>query len=333
MPLISVIVPARNGEATIRDTIDSVLRQTLQDFEVLVIDDGSTDRTLDVVNGIHDERLRVKSFANGGLAVARNRGIEHSRGEFLSFIDADDLWTPEKLEAQLEVLRSRPEAGLAYSWTVFIDDEGGYLFAKEPQHFEGDVYADLLRECFIASGSNVLIRRECVESVGPFHGRFRAVEDWEYWLRVAQRWPFAVVRRYQILYRLSTKSMSCDVPTLETASMQLLERALAAAPDGAVSHEECLANLKQYVAFLYMTRVSGSDAVVQAGRRLLESIRLHPHILVRPKARRLVCAWFLMRLLPWAAAPRVVRVLLRLHGRWMRIRRRELKGREFALPV
>ena len=79
MPLISVIVPARNGEATIRDTIDSVLRQTLQDFELLVIDDGSTDRTLDVLDGIPDERLRVMSFANAGLAVARNRGIEHSR--------------------------------------------------------------------------------------------------------------------------------------------------------------------------------------------------------------------------------------------------------------
>jgi glycosyltransferase involved in cell wall biosynthesis len=276
-----------------------------------VIDDGSTDGTLAVLDGIPDERLRLLSFANAGLAVARNRGIEHSRGEFLSFIDADDLWTPDKLEAQLEVLRSRPAAGLAYSWTAFIDDRGRYLFAKEPQHFEGDVYTDLLRECFIASGSNVLIRRRCVESVGPFHERFRSVEDWEYWLRVAARWPFAVVCRYQILYRLSTKSMSSDVPTIEAASMQLLGRAIEAAPAGAVSREECLANGKQYVAFLYMTRA----------------------ILLRPKARHLLCAWLLMRLAPRAAAPRVVRALLRLHGRWMRVRRRELRGREFALWV
>jgi glycosyltransferase involved in cell wall biosynthesis len=333
LPLISVIIPVYNAAGTILETLASVRRQTFPDFEIIVIDHGSTDETVSRLAQVHDGRMRLASFRNGGLAEARNRGIREARGEFLSFIDADDLWTPEKLEAQLEVLRRRPEAGLAYSWTAFIDDGGRFLFAKEPQHFEGDVYADLLRECFIASGSNVLIRSRCVESVGPFHGRFRSVEDWEYCLRVAARWPFAVVRRYQILYRLSTKSMSSDVPTIEAASMQLLERAIEAAPAGTVSREECLANLKQYVAFLYMTRASGPDTVTEAGRRLWESIRLHPRILLRPKARRLACAWLLMRLAPRAAAPRFVRLLLRLHGSWMRVRRRELRGREFALRV
>lgn len=332
MPLISVIVPAWNAEATIRDTIASVLRQTMPDFELLVIDDGSTDGTLAVVDGISDRRLHRMSFANAGLAAARNRGIEHSQGEFLSFLDADDLWTPEKLEAQLAALLRRPEAGLAYSWTAFIDDEGRYLFAKEPQHFEGDVYADLLRDCFIASGSNVLLRRRCVESVGSFDAKFPAVEDWDYWLRVAARWPFAVVRRYQILYRVSTASMSSDVPAIEAASARLLERALAAAPQ-AVSREECLANLKQYVAFLYMTRAAGPDTVTEAGRRLRESIRLHPRVLLRSKARRLLAAWLLMRLGPSDHAARVALALVRLHGRWMRVRRPELRAREFAVPL
>lgn len=331
MPLISVIVPAWNAEATIRDTIASVLGQTMPDFELLVIDDGSTDRTLAVLDGISDRRLHRMSFDNAGLAAARNRGIEHSRGEFLSFIDADDLWTPDKLEAQLAALRSRPQAGLAYSWTAFIDDDGRYLFAKEPQHFEGDVYAHLLRDCFIASGSNVLLRRRCVESVGSFDGRFPAVEDWDYWLRVAARWPFAVVRRYQILYRVSAESMSSDVRAVEAASTRLLERAMAAAPPG-VSRDECRANLKQYVAFLYMTRASGPDTVTEAGRRLRESVRLHPRILLGSKARRLLAAWLLMRLAPRDRAARVVLALVRLHGRWMRVRRRELRAREFAVP-
>ena len=82
-----------------------------------------------------------------------------------------------------------------------MDDDGRFLFAKEPLYFEGDVYADLLRECFIASGSNVMIRRRCVNSVGPFDVNLPSAEDWEYWLRVAARWPFVVVPRYQILYR------------------------------------------------------------------------------------------------------------------------------------
>jgi glycosyltransferase involved in cell wall biosynthesis len=331
MPLISVIVPAWNAEATIRDTITSVLHQTMGDFELLVIDDGSTDRTLAVLDGISDQRLHRVSFANAGLAAARNRGIEHSRGEFLSFIDADDLWTPDKLEAQLAALRSRPDAGLAYSWTAFIDDTGRYLFAKEPQHFEGDVYADLLRDCFIASGSNVLMRRRCVESVGSFDARFPGVEDWDYWLRMAARWPFAVVPRYQILYRMSTASMSSDVRAIEAASTRLIERAMAAASQ-AVSREECLANLKQYVAFLYMTRASGPDSVTEAGRRLRESVRLYPRILLRTRARRLLAAWLLMRLVPRDRATRVVLALVRLHGRWMRVRTRELKAGEFAVP-
>jgi glycosyltransferase involved in cell wall biosynthesis len=333
MPLISVIVPARNAEATIRDTIASVLRQTFEDFELIVIDDGSTDGTRAVIDRIADDRLRYVSFENAGLAAARNRGIERSNGAFISFIDADDLWTPDKLESQVQVLRSRPAAGLAYSWTAFIDDHGRYLFAKEPQHYEGDVYADLLRQCFIASGSNVLLRRRCVESVGPFHARFPAVEDWEYWLRVAEHWQFAVVRRYQILYRLSTKSMSSDVDAIEASATQLLEHAMQSASASGVSRNECIANLKQYCAFLYMTRASGSDSIARAGRRLGESIRLCPRILLGSRTLRLLCAWFLMRLAPRAAAPRVVRALMRLHGRWMRLRSRGHGEGRLLLPA
>ncbi|HEU4463878.1 MAG TPA: glycosyltransferase [Gemmatimonadota bacterium] len=326
MPLISVIVPAFNAESSILETVASVRRQTCRDFEILVIDDGSTDGTLAALAGVRDDRLRLLSFENGGLSAARNRGIEHSRGEFLAFIDADDLWAPEKLESQLDALRRRPDAGIAYSWTAFVDDGGRFLFAKEPQHFEGDVYADLLRECFIASGSNVMIRRRCVDSVGPFDVSLRSAEDWEYWLRVAARWPFVVVPRYQVLYRLSTRSMSSEVGTIEAASVAVLERGIAAAPPGVeCRREECLANLKQYVAFLCLTRAAGPDVVAQAGRRLWEAIRLYPRTLLRSKTRRLIGAWLILRLVPRRAAPRVVRGLLRLHGRWMALRTPQIR--------
>jgi hypothetical protein len=162
---------------------------------------------------------------------------------------------------------------------------------------------------------------------------FPAVEDWEYWLRVAAHWKFAVVRRYQVLYRLSTKSMSSDVDAMETSATRLLEHAMQAAPASGVSRNECLANLKQYCAFLYMTRAPGSDSIARAGRRLRESIRLHPRILLGPKTHRLVCAWFLLRLAPRAAAPRVVRALMRLHGRWMRLRNRGHEEGRLPLPA
>jgi glycosyltransferase involved in cell wall biosynthesis len=326
VPLISVILPAFNAESSILETVASVRGQTFRDLEILVIDDGSTDGTATVLAGVRDDRLRLLSFENGGLSVARNRGIEHSQGEYLAFIDADDLWTPEKLESQLEALRRTPDAGIAYSWTTFIDDDGRFLFAKEPLRFEGDVYADLLRECFIASGSNVLITRRCVNSVGPFDVTLRSAEDWEYWLRVAARWPFVVVPRYQVLYRLSTRSMSSEVETIEAASVAVLNRGIEAAPPRVECRpEECLANVKQYVAFLYMTRASGPDIVAQAGRRLREAIGLFPRTLLRSKTRRLVGAWLLLRLIPRRAAPRVVRGLLRLHGRWMALRTAQLR--------
>jgi glycosyltransferase involved in cell wall biosynthesis len=245
MPLISVIIPAYNAETTILETIQSVRQQTFSDLEIIVVDDASTDGTLSKVRAIRDDRLKILTRPHQGLSASRNRGIEHATGEFLSFLDADDLWTPDKLEMQLKTLQPRPQAGIAYSWTAFIDQHGRFLFAKERLYFEGNVYAPLLRSCFIASGSNVLIRRSCIDSVGLFDTSLRAAEDWEYWLRAAARWHFAVVPRYQILYRFSSGSMSSDVETIEKASLIVLDRALKSAPaDIRNRKNEYLANLK-----------------------------------------------------------------------------------------
>ncbi|MGL5192222.1 MAG: glycosyltransferase family 2 protein, partial [Chroococcales cyanobacterium] len=124
MPTISVIIPAYNAEKTIQETIESVLNQTFPDFELIVINDGSTDRTLEIVSGLTDSRLQVFSFPNSGPQKSRNRGISLATGDYLSFIDADDLWTPDKLERQLQSLQEHPEAAVVYSWTDFIDESG-----------------------------------------------------------------------------------------------------------------------------------------------------------------------------------------------------------------
>src|SRR3569832_167033 len=115
MPLVSVIIPVYNGEKTIQYTIESVLKQTCSDFELLVINDGSQDSTLELVSSFQDDRLKVLSYPNAGLAASRNRGIASASGEYLSFIDADDLWTPNKLDSQLKALQENTEAAVAYS--------------------------------------------------------------------------------------------------------------------------------------------------------------------------------------------------------------------------
>src|SRR5262249_4651515 len=154
MPRVSVIIPAWNAARTILETVRSVQAQTFRDFELIVVDDGSTDDTLDVLAAVDDPRLAVYSYDNGGLATARTRGTARASGELVSFVDADDLWTPDKLEAQIAALSARPGAGAAYSWTRFIDERGRELRVQEPVRFEGDVYRPLLVQNFLCSGSN-----------------------------------------------------------------------------------------------------------------------------------------------------------------------------------
>lgn len=168
MSTISMIIPAYNAEQTIRETIQSVLEQTFSDFEIIVIDDGSNDRTSDIIQKIADPRLKCFSYTNGGSSVARNRGISHAKGEFIAFLDADDLWTPDKLELQIEALQKHPEAGVAYSWTYFLYENKHLSYADTSSFYEGDVYAELLIKNFLHNGSNPLIRKQAIDAIGLF---------------------------------------------------------------------------------------------------------------------------------------------------------------------
>lgn len=321
-----MIIPAYNAGPTILETIGSVRQQTFADFELIVIDDGSTDNTVAQLGNLRDNRLKVFSYPHQGLGAARNHGIEHARGEFVSFIDADDLWTRAKLELQLDRLLHQPEAGIAYSWTAFVDEKSRFLFAKEPVYFEGNVYSELLMSCFVASGSNVLIRKRCIDSVGRFDEKLRSGEDWEYWLRAAIDWQFVVVPKYQILYRISSISLSSHVETIEHESLVILDRVLEAAPlEQRRLRNQYVASLKQYVAFLYLTRASGPDYIKSAGQRLRHSIRLHPRVLLRRKTQNILLAWLLLHFVPSTLAPRVVAGLLRLHGRLTKLLRPEVQ--------
>jgi glycosyltransferase involved in cell wall biosynthesis len=192
MPIISVIIPAYNAERDILETIKSVQQQTFSDFELIVIDDGSTDRTLELLHTLEDDRIRIFSYENGGVCTARNRGISHATGEYIAFLDADDLWTPDKLELQLAALQQHPEAGVVYSWTSCIDEQGQLLFDYPPRVFEGNVYAQLLVGDFIYNASNTLVCRQAIDSVGEFDSAISGCADWDYWVRLSARWPFVL---------------------------------------------------------------------------------------------------------------------------------------------
>jgi len=285
MPTISVVVPAYNGERTILETIKSIQQQTFSDFELIVINDGSTDRTLEPLATVEDPRLKVFSYENGGLPVARNRGIARAMGEFITFIDADDLWTPDKLELQLAALQQHPEAGVAYSWTLVMDEKGEGFYPGKSVSFEGNVYPQLLLSNFIASGSNVMLRREAIASVGEFDPTLRSCEDWDYWLRVAARWSFVVVPKHQILYRQSSGAMSSKVEVMEKNLLIVHERAFQAAPpELQFLKNHGLANIYLFVTQLCLTHVSSATGAQQAREKLQKAIRLRPQFLLNKQA-------------------------------------------------
>jgi GT2 family glycosyltransferase len=290
MPTISVIVPTYNAERTILETIKSVQQQTFSDFEIIVINDGSIDLTLELLQKIADQRLKIFSYDNGGVAIARNRGISHAGGEFIAFLDADDLWTPDKLELQLRALQQHPEAGVAYSWTYyFTDGQKDSISPGKQFFFEGNVYGKLLIENFLANGSNPLIRKEVLESVGEFDPTFPHCADWDFYLRLAAVCPFVAVPKHQIFYRQSSGSMTSKIDGIEKQVLTMLEKAYRAAPLEYQSlKNQSLAWVYEYCTQQYLQYSTDLDGVNRAGQKLWKAICLHPQILLEDYAQTLI---------------------------------------------
>jgi glycosyltransferase involved in cell wall biosynthesis len=282
MPAISVIIPVYNADQTIIETIASVQKQTFTDFEMVVIDDGSLDQTLEMLSCIEDHRLKIFSYSNQGTAAARNRGISHATGDFIALLDADDLWTPDKLERQLEALQQNPQAGAAYSWTTYFVDQNikRRFFPSKPVYFQGNVYAQLLIRNFIAHGSNLLIRRKAVESVGEFDSTCQHCEDWDFYLRLAARWPFVLVPKHQVLYRQSLQSKSSNLHTFEQAGLKMINKAFQAAPLELRSLKcQSLAHFYEYLTQKYLHQTH-PGSINQARQSLWRAVCLHPQVLL-----------------------------------------------------
>jgi glycosyltransferase involved in cell wall biosynthesis len=247
-PIISVIIPVYNSEKTIKSTVDSVLNQTFKNFELIVINDGSTDSTLEIISQINDHRLKVFSFENAGGNVSRNRGIKQAIGEFVSFLDADDIWTPDKLASQFKALQGNADAKVAYSWTDYIDENGKFLVSGNHINVNGDVYERLLVSNFLENGSNPLIYREALVELGGFDESLKAAQDWDMWLRLAAKYSFTCVPAVQILYRVSANSLSANLARQEKACLQVLESAYHAKPSVSKNiWNLSLANLYKYL--------------------------------------------------------------------------------------
>lgn len=312
MPIISVIIPAYNAEKTIKETIQSVLNQTLQDFELLIINDGSQDATLEVIESIQDPRIKIFSYPNAGSSASRNRGIALAKGEYISFIDADDLWTADKLEAQYKALQENPQAAVAYSWTEHIDESGQFLRSGPQQSFNGDVYGRLLLEDFIGNGSNPLIRAQAFAEVGDFDESLAHSEDWDLWLRLAARYHFVVVPYPQILYRMCVSSKSFNIKEMEESSLQVIERAVAATPE-TIGHlrQASLGNRYKFLTWKALDGTPEQRRALTALRLLWHTIRNDPPLLYKRIVWKVMLKIAIALLLP----PQAALVLLEKMGR------------------
>jgi len=248
MAQISVIIPSYNSEKTIKKTIESVLNQSFSDLELIVINDGSKDSTLEIISNFQDSRIKIFSFENSGGNISRNRGLKYAGGKFVSFLDADDIWTADKLASQLQALQENLGAKVAYSWTDSIDENGKILLSGMHITVNGDVYEKLLVSNFLENGSNPLILREAIIELGGFDESLNAAQDWDMWLRLASKFDFVCVPCVQILYRISPNSVSCNLLRQEKSCLQVLERAYKKRPSRLKSSWNIsLANLYKYL--------------------------------------------------------------------------------------
>jgi glycosyltransferase involved in cell wall biosynthesis len=249
MPKISIVIPVYNGEKTIRETLDSVFAQTFQDWELIISNDGSSDRTLELIEAISDPRLQIISDTNAGLSVSRNRGIKIATGEYISFLDADDLWSPDKLEAQLQALEKHPEAAVAYSWTDYIDESGNWLHSGLHLSPEGNVLPELFLQNFLENGSNLLVRREAIDRVGYFETSLTSAQDWDLYLRLADLYYFVPVSRVQIFYRILSTSFSTNLNRHHSQGLLVIDRALQRNPTSLEPlKQKTLAHFYKYLA-------------------------------------------------------------------------------------
>ena len=238
-PLVSALVPAYNAEAFIGDTLDSIINQTYTNIEVLVVDDGSQDRTAEIVESIaqKDSRVTLLRQSNAGVAAARNLAIQKSTGDYIAPIDADDIWYPQKLEKQMQcMLTADPSVELIYTWTASVTEKGLLDGGYTNYLVQGEVYLALLCKNFVGNASVPLIRRTCIERVGGYNVQLKAnnaqgCEDWDLMLRVAEHYQFRVVPEILVGYRGVPGSMSSNIKSMGKSYALILEDAKQKYPE------------------------------------------------------------------------------------------------------
>ena len=294
-PLVSVIIPNHNYGRYLREAVDSVLAQTYPHREILVVDDGSTDESPDILRSYGD-RVRGIRQARQGVAAARNRGVANSRGALMAFLDADDRWRPEKLARQVARWCADPSLGLVHCGVHMIDAEGARL-GTVCEGVEGWVAQELLlfrRLTYVTGGSGAVVSRESFEEAGGFDARLSTSADWDFYYRIALRRRFAFIPEPLVEMRRHAQNMHANIQAMAHDMLAAYAKAFAQpAPEIRSLRRRAYGNLHMVLAGCFF----------RAGR---------------PSA----CAWHLVRSL-WLTPANSRRVLGFPLRWWRRARRQE----------
>lgn len=252
-PQISVVVTCYNYGNFVAECLDSLQKQTFSDFEVIVVDDGSTDKSAEQIYPyLKDRRFRYIKQKNGGQANAKNRGIKESKAELIAFLDADDQWEPKKLEKQIPLF-SRQEVGVVYSRASHIDAEGRPLPMVSPGRYlqprRGRVTDFLLMDNFVSFSSSV-VRRSCIEQFDGFNESLKMGIDWDLWLRISTKYQFDFVDLPLLIYRMGhAGQMSKNLEERQRCSDKIMHTFLMRFPEYVKK-----AVLRRAWAYTYMNR-------------------------------------------------------------------------------
>jgi glycosyltransferase involved in cell wall biosynthesis len=327
MKLFSVIVPTYKAEKYIAKTIKSVLAQTYSHFELIVVDDESPDRSVEICRQFQDPRLKIISQKNRGLAGARNTGIRHARGDYLAFLDADDLWLPEKLEKHLQHLESSPQVGISFSRSEFIDSEDRSIGTYQMPKLKNITAAHLLCRNPIGNGSSPVIRCEVFADIKfqdnlygivedfYFDELFRQSEDIECWIRIAiaTNWQIEGIPEALTLYRVNLEGLSADISKQLISWEKVIEKTYSYAPE-LVSRWEKVARAYQlrYLARRAVRSKDGNRAVNLINRSLLTNWTA---LLSEPRRTLLTLgAAYLLKILPLSLYVHLENIGLKITG-------------------
>lgn len=297
LPKVSVVMPVYGAELTVAEAVNSVLEQSFEDFELIIVDDGCKDSSIEICRSFTDSRIRIISQHNRGLSGARNTGIRAARGEFIALIDADDAWTPHKLQAHVIHLTASRDVGVSYAASSMIDDLGRSLpMSQQPRLGRLRPEHIFLRNP-IGNGSAPVFRREVFREVGrpdPQHGEmayfdesFRQSEDIECWMRIAltTRWQIEGIEGQYTQYRISAGGLSANILKQYETWEAMAEKVRSLDP---AFHAKWFALSRAFqLRYLARRAVHSGDGGL-ALRLVLQSLVASPGILLREPRKTVV---------------------------------------------